>query len=73
MKRDYVQALLLHREQQTAIGGLWVITGFKQIGILIDKLSRRETTYSSFRRWRMLIESIASFSGAAGATGCCPR
>lgn len=62
MKRDYVKALLLHREQETVIGGLWVITGFRQAGILIDKLSRRKTTYGIFRRWRMLIDSITSFS-----------
>ena len=62
MRRNYVDALLLHREQQAVIGGLWVITGFKQIGVAVNKLSRPGSTYSSWRRWRMLIDSITSFS-----------
>jgi putative glycosyltransferase len=62
MRREYVDALLLHREQQTAIGGLWVITGFKQIGVPVDKLSRKGTTYSNWRRWLVLIDSVTSFS-----------
>src|SRR5262249_8597435 len=44
MKRAYVDSLLLHREQQTVIGGLWVITGFKQVGLPVNKLARGNTT-----------------------------
>jgi putative glycosyltransferase len=62
MKRAYVDSLLLHREQQTVIGGLWVITGFKQVGIPVNKLARGNTTYGYWRRWLMLIDSITSFS-----------
>jgi putative glycosyltransferase len=62
MRREYVDALLLHREQQTIIGGLWVITGFKQIGVRVRKLLRKGTTYSYWRRWIVLIDSITSFS-----------
>jgi putative glycosyltransferase len=62
MKRGYVDSLLLHREQQTVIGGLWVITGFKQIGMPVNKLARGNTTYGYWRRWLMLIDSVTSFS-----------
>src|SRR5262249_29247064 len=62
MRRGYVESLLLHREQQTVIGGLWVITGFKQLGIPVNKLTRGETSYSFGRRWLLLIDSITSFS-----------
>lgn len=62
MTRDYVNALTLHREQETVIGGLWVITGFKQIGRPVAKRQRNETTYTYWRRWLVLIDSIASFS-----------
>lgn len=62
MKREYVDSLLLHREQETVIGGLWVITGFRQIGIPVDKKARNETTYSYWHRWLKLIDSVASFS-----------
>jgi putative glycosyltransferase len=62
MKRAYVDGLVLHREQQTAIGGLWVITGFRQVGVAVDKLVRSDVTYSFGHRWRSLIETITSFS-----------
>jgi putative glycosyltransferase len=62
MKREYVDSLLLHREQETVIGGLWVITGFRQLGIAVDKQSRRQTSYSYWRRWLSLIDSVTSFS-----------
>lgn len=62
MKREYVDSLLLHREQETVIGGLWVITGFRQIGLAVDKRARNDTTYSYWHRWLKMIDSVASFS-----------
>jgi putative glycosyltransferase len=62
MVRPYVQALTQHKEQMTAIGGLWVITGFHQTGVLIDKNSREGTSYGFWRRVDMLAGSISSFS-----------
>src|SRR5712692_7218962 len=49
MTSDYVRALVIHKEQMTAIGGLWVITGFRQKGVEFEKLSRRGTSYSFSR------------------------
>jgi putative glycosyltransferase len=62
MTRDYVQALVRHKENKTAIGGLWVITGFKQAGIPFKKLSRQISSYSVRARLLALLESITSFS-----------
>jgi putative glycosyltransferase len=62
MRREYVDALLRHREQQTVIGGLWVITGFKQLGVPVNKAVRNGTTYGYWHRWIVLIDSITSFS-----------
>jgi putative glycosyltransferase len=62
MKRDYVNSLVMHREQETVIGGLWVITGFRQMGIPVDKKGRNETTYSYWHRWLKLVDSVTSFS-----------
>jgi putative glycosyltransferase len=62
MRRDYVESLLMHRERQAVIGGLWIITGFKQLGVAVDKLSKGKTTYTIWRRWQMLVDSVASFS-----------
>ena len=62
MRREYVEALLLHRESNTVIGGLWVITGFRQIGAPIYKEHRRETSYSFLLRFASLLNGITSFS-----------
>lgn len=62
MRKEYVDALCRYREQQTVIGGLWVIAGFKQIGIPLAKQSRSSPTYSAWHRWTVLIDSLTSFS-----------
>jgi putative glycosyltransferase len=62
MTRDYVNALIRHKEHKTSIGGLWVMTGFKQKGINFEKGSRGQTTYSMGRRLVALLDSITSFS-----------
>lgn len=62
MTRDYVQALIRHKEQMTAIGGLWVMTGFRQMGVGFEKRSRGHTSYSLGRRLIALLDSITSFS-----------
>jgi putative glycosyltransferase len=64
MRRDYVDALLLHGESQVIIGGLWVITGFKQAGLPVDKKVKGETTYAFWRRWKMFLDSVTNFSEA---------
>jgi len=62
MKRKYVRSLVLHKEQKTAIGGLWVLTGFKQIGVKFTKGSRPKTSYSFTARLIALLDSVTSFS-----------
>src|SRR6266404_2952479 len=58
MTRDYVNALIKHKEHQTAIGGLWAITGFKQKGVEFEKLFKGQTSYSFSRRLIALLDSI---------------
>jgi putative glycosyltransferase len=62
MNRPYVQALIRHKESKTAIGGLWVITGFQQGGLAFHKGSRDTTSYSFGTRLFTLLDSITSFS-----------
>jgi putative glycosyltransferase len=62
MTRDYTRALVAHRERKTAIGGLWVLTGFKQQAFLFQKGARKVSSYSFGRRFGMLLESVTSFS-----------
>ncbi len=62
MTAQYVKALVQHKESRTAIGGLWVITGFKQRPYVFDKGCRKGSSYSFFKRVAMLLDSITSFS-----------
>jgi putative glycosyltransferase len=62
MTRDYVQALVRHQEHKTAIGGLWVLTGFRQKGVPFDKGIRGKSSYTFGRRLVMLLDSVTSFS-----------
>jgi putative glycosyltransferase len=62
MTRRYVDDLLRHKDQELFIAGLWVITGYDQIGIELDKHDRSPTTYCIRRRINNLINGITSFS-----------
>lgn len=62
MTRRYVDALLLHREYEINIGGLWIVTGFTQLPVSITKSSGSETTYSFRHKLSHLVNSITSFS-----------
>jgi putative glycosyltransferase len=62
MTKKYKDALTLHKEQKTAIGGLWIITGFKQKGLQIIKGLRKNSSYSFSDRLKILLESVTSFS-----------
>jgi putative glycosyltransferase len=62
MKKQYVMELVRHKEHMTAIGGLWVLTGFSQTGLLIEKACRGNSSYSSLKRLRVLLDSVTSFS-----------
>lgn len=62
MSRRYVDALLLHREREVNIGGLWIITGFKQCHQTVQKYATSPTTYSLSRKFSHLVNAVTSFS-----------
>lgn len=62
MRSAYVRQLVRHKEQMTAIGGLWVLTGFRQRGLMFDKISRNGSSYTFGKRLRSLLDSVTSFS-----------
>ena len=62
MSRRYLDALLLHKERELNIGGLWIITGFQQCSQIIQKHSTSPTTYSLSQKFRHLINAVTSFS-----------
>ena len=62
MTRRYVNALLQHRERELNIGGLWIITGFKQSRQTVEKHATSPTTYSLSRKISHLVNAVTSFS-----------
>lgn len=62
MSRRFITALLEHREREMMIGGLWVITGFKQVPIVVDKASKGSSTYNLPRKINLMVNAITAFS-----------
>ncbi|MDC0922912.1 glycosyltransferase family 2 protein [Gammaproteobacteria bacterium] len=62
MTYSYVQALISHEERELNIGGLWMITGFKQAYQTIVKLSSSPSVYTKSNKFSHFINSITSFS-----------
>ena len=62
MTRRYVNALLSHKETELNIGGLWVITGFKQYNVEVKKLSSSPSVYNNRLKLDHFLNSITSFS-----------
>ncbi len=62
MTRRYVDALLLHKEREVNIAGLWQITGFDQRAVPIEKLRGKGTTYNIVRKASVFVKSVVSFS-----------
>jgi putative glycosyltransferase len=62
MKREYVRALVQHRDREICLTALYAITGFKQAALRIEKGHKGTTTYSVSRRVAALVDAITSFS-----------
>ncbi|QPF82998.1 glycosyltransferase family 2 protein [Bradyrhizobium genosp. L] len=62
MTRQYVQALLRHRDRAFSISHLWQVTGFRQQAIALEKLSASPTSYSLRHRVEMAIRDITTTS-----------
>jgi putative glycosyltransferase len=64
MTRRYVDALLLHKEREICIAGLWHITGFSQRPSKIVKHSTSKSSYTFRHKMAVLVNSVTSFSNA---------
>lgn len=64
MTRRYVNALLQHNEREVTIAGLWHLTGFEQIPIVVQKHSTSNSTYNLKSKVSALVNAITSFSNA---------
>lgn len=62
MSKRFVEALLLHTEEELFLAGVFEITGFNQQSIEVEKKNRSGSTYSFKNRLLLLIRGITSFS-----------
>ncbi|OAI40243.1 glycosyl transferase [Planctomycetaceae bacterium SCGC AG-212-D15] len=62
MTRRYVDSLLLHREREVYMAGLWAITGYRQVAIPALKHSRGDSSYTLARKLSLMVNAITAFS-----------
>lgn len=63
MTERYVRQLIRHEDRELCIAALWVITGFRQVGIEVEKGSRANaSTYGTRERFAVAVNLLTSFS-----------
>jgi putative glycosyltransferase len=62
MTREYVNALVRHRDREFLIAHLWQVTGFRQQAITVKKLSRSPSTYSLRQRIELAVKHVTTTS-----------
>jgi putative glycosyltransferase len=62
MTRRYVRALVAHQEREIMIAGLWTITGFTQVPLIVEKRHKGNSSYDVRRKVAHLVNSVTSFS-----------
>lgn len=63
MNQKYVNSLLLHKEVNVFLAGLWEITGFTQKPVEVTKVYKGRTNYTYGKRLDLALTSLISFSG----------
>jgi putative glycosyltransferase len=62
MTRKYVRTLIRHRDREFHISNLWLLSGYRQIALPIEKLSLSPTSYSLARRVHMAVKYVTTTS-----------
>jgi putative glycosyltransferase len=62
MTGKYVAALMRHQEREFVMSGLWVLTGFKQVPVVVTKHHTSPSAYNLRRKVSHLVNAITSFS-----------
>jgi putative glycosyltransferase len=62
MSRRYTLDLLKHQERETILGGLFAVTGYKQVPLVVNKQSTSRTTYTFWKKIALFVNGITSFS-----------
>jgi putative glycosyltransferase len=62
MAREYVSALVRHRDREFVASDLWQATGYRQQALTVNKLSRSPSTYSLRQRVEMAVKHVTTTS-----------
>lgn len=62
MTKRYVDSVLAYGEKELDIWGVFVLTGYNQIGVVATKGFKGKSSYSLYKKIRMAIEIITSLS-----------
>lgn len=62
MTRRYVSALVQHLDREVFMLGLWVTTGFKQLGVRVKKGHKGDSSYGLARKLSLVANAITGFS-----------
>jgi putative glycosyltransferase len=62
MTREYVNALVRHRDREFLIAHLWQVSGFRQQPIVVRKLALSQSTYSLRQRIEFAVKHITTTS-----------
>lgn len=62
MTRRYVDSLLLFKESELYLIGIWRITGFRQIPLRVIKKYKKSSTYTIRKKLSLVINNITSFT-----------
>ena len=62
MSQRYVKSLVEHKDREIFLAGLWAITGFVQVPLVVKKHSKGRSNYNLSKKVSILVNSITSFS-----------
>jgi putative glycosyltransferase len=62
MTARYVRALLAHHERELFLGGLFGITGFRQVAITADKHHKGSSAWTLRRKLKVALQAVTAFS-----------
>jgi putative glycosyltransferase len=62
MTARYVRALLAHHERELFLGGLFGITGFRQVAITADRRHKGSSAWTLKRKLKVALQALTAFS-----------
>ncbi len=62
MTKRYVENLVRHKEHELFIAGIWAITGYNQLPVVVDKGFKGTSTYTWSKKTTILVNAVTSFS-----------